>query len=224
MTHRPLYALVFVAIALGFSHITAAAIDSRVSPASRGDLLSFLNFFHITSGFLAPLTIVAVLIAQHVARRDPWKLQIRVLLGMLAEGAFWTLPLIAIGLLRGQLAAASGGGFHSGLDYLCADIAAAVYEEFLFRLVLISLAMLLFVDVFGLKEHYVLPAAVVVSAILFALYHPLGDDSVYWARLLTHSMEGILWGALLIYRGFGICLLSHISWNLFVHMYYAISS
>ncbi|MFP4353892.1 MAG: CPBP family intramembrane glutamic endopeptidase [Phycisphaerae bacterium] len=223
LTHRPLYALVFVVAALAFSHIGAAMLDSRISPASRTDLLRFLHYFHITARFLAPLTVVAVLIGQHVARRDPWSLRPSVLAGMVAEGFFWTLPLIVVGLLRGQVAAANGeAGFHAGLDWLCADIGAAVYEEFVFRLLLINLAMLIFVDVLGLKEHFVLPAAVLCSAVAFAFYHPLGQDQLFWARLITHSLEGLLWGTLLIYRGFGICVLSHISWNLFVHLYYAV--
>jgi hypothetical protein len=141
---------------------------------------------------------------------------------MVAEGLFWTLPLLAVGLLRGQLAPASGG-FQGGADYLFADIGAAVYEEFVFRLVLINLALLIFVDVFSLAEPYVLGVAAVASAVLFALYHPLGAEmSIFWGRFLTHSLEGMLWATLLIYRGFGICVLSHVSWNLFVHAYHGI--
>ncbi len=221
-THRPIHALVFVSVVLAVSHAGAALSDSHVAPASRLDLLRLLGYFHITARFLAPLTIVAVLLGQHIARRDPWKPQPATLAGMVCEGLFWTLPLLVIGLLRGQLAPASGG-FRGGADYLFADLGAAVYEEFVFRLVLINLALLIFVDIFSLAEKYVLPAAAVVSALLFALYHPLGAEiSVFWPRFLTHSLEGLLWATLLIYRGFGISVLSHVSWNLFVHVYYAI--
>ena len=224
-THRPLHALLLIAPLLAFYHIAAAVGDRQLALAARWDLLRALGWFGISGAFLAPAMIVVVLLAQHVARRDPWRPQGRTLALMVGEALLWTLPIIVLGLLRGQLRMASGSaGGADAFGLLVAGVGAGIYEEFLFRLVLISLALLIFVDILSLPEPWVVFAAVVVSAALFGLYHPVTTpNGIDWTLLLVQSTKGVLWGVLYVYRGFGVCVLSHVSWNVFVRTYAALA-
>ncbi|HHH76044.1 MAG TPA: CPBP family intramembrane metalloprotease, partial [Phycisphaerae bacterium] len=92
----------------------------------------------------------------------------------------------------------------------------------------ISLFLLLFVDLLGLKkESYVTVAAVVIGAVLFGLYHlpvasnvPIGAMDTPWVRFIERVPMGVLWSIAYIYRGFGIAVGGHVAWNIFVNIYW----
>jgi hypothetical protein len=223
-THRPLTCLLLVLPPMAFYHICSIATGSLRRAGANVHMLDLMGFFGIGRAVLAPLLIIAVLLAMHLLRRDPWKIDLPALAGMVLEGIAWTVPIIAVNLLRGQFASASAGnGQHvagqaqPGLAYLCADVGAAVYEEFVFRLVLISLILLVCVDVFELKERFVLIAAILLSAVLFSMYHRVTGTEPPLARMIVWGAEGVLWGALFAFRGFGVCVTSHLCVNLFSH-------
>lgn len=221
-THRPLHCLIFILPPLLFYHLGTAALGSRLTPSARGDLLDALAMFGVTGRYLAPAAIAAVLVAQHLARGDDWRIRPRVLAGMAGESVLWTLPLLAMGLLRGQLqaAAVTAGGGHSALAQICADVGAGVYEEFVFRLILISVLAIVFVDVLGLKEGWVLTGAVLLSAVLFALYHPqVRGPHLAMGPFFMLFAAGVLWGGLYVFRGFGIAVGSHVAWDLWYHLF-----
>jgi hypothetical protein len=215
---RPLNCLFFVLPLLVFYQV-GAAIDGPTLLAPR-HLYRVLRYFGAAVPLLPPALIIAVLLAQHVFRKDPWTVQPRVLAGMFGEAAAWTIPLIAVAYLRGQAAAGAAAETGSGFQELVTHVGAGVYEEFLFRLVLVGLLLLLFVDVFDLPEHVMTGVVVVFSAVLFALYHPpvarapLG--AFPWGTFLTLAAHGLLWGILYVFRGFGIAVGSHVVWNMYV--------
>jgi hypothetical protein len=228
-THRPLLWLLFILPPLGFYHICSIATGSLRRAGANVHMLNLLGYFGITGALLAPLLIIAVLLAMHVARRDPSKPDLPALAGMTLESILWTLPIFAMSLLRSQfLTAAAGTGqsmagkVQPGLKYLCADVGAAVYEEFVFRLILISLLLLICVDIFELKQQAVLVGAILLSAVLFSLYHRTWGPEPPVSSLLIWGAEGVLWGTLLWFRGFGICVGSHVCVNLTSHILFAL--
>jgi hypothetical protein len=232
-THRPLLWLLFILPPLGFYHVCTLATGSLRRSGANVHLLELLGWFGAGPALLAPLLILTVLLGMHLSRRDPWRLEPATLAGMAAESALWTLPILAVNLLRGQFVSASAqagsgdyvvGQVRPGLKYLCADVGAAVYEEFVFRLVLISLILLLFVDIFELKEQAVLVGAVLLSALLFSLYHRISGTQPPLSSMILWGAQGVLWGTLLWFRGFGICVGSHVCVNLLGHGLYALGS
>ncbi|MFW6062145.1 MAG: hypothetical protein ACOC93_04985, partial [Planctomycetota bacterium] len=156
-TLRPLNSLLLVAPLLAFFHIGAWYWGIEFIPPR--DLRRILSFFGATAWFLPPMLVVVVLLLQHAALKEPWKPQGMVILGMLGEGVLWTLPLIAVSFLRGgggNLVASAGPlAGRSVLQQLVYVCGAGVYEEFLFRLLLIGLILLVFVDLFRLAQPYV---------------------------------------------------------------------
>lgn len=211
---------------MGF-HIGAAYFGSNLAaPRLIGQILSY---FGATADFLPPLLIVTVLVLQQLARRDPWEIHPTALAGMVAESIAWTIPLIAIHQLTGRLISApavlstsAAAADEAGIPrIIIGALGAGIYEELTFRLILISLAMLIFVDIFQLKKPYVVAGAVIGGAIIFALCHFSGDELVHpahleWPKLLFLTVAGVLWGCLYVYRGFGIAVGAHVVWDLYV--------
>lgn len=223
-TLRPLYCLGFVLPLLLLFHVGAAYYGSPL--LAPRDVDRFLRFFGAAGAHLPALLIVAVLVFQHLLRNDRWDLQPKVLAGMTAESILWTVPLVGMGHLTGKVlvrasATATAPNIETALQKILTAVGAGIYEEFIFRLVLISVAMLILVDVFGLRKDIVAIIAVIVAAVLFSLYHftggPGGEVGGFaWTEFLFRAMAGVYLGGLYLLRGFGITVGVHAFFNIYV--------
>ncbi len=218
-THRPLMCLVFIAPMLLLFQAGAAYYGtSLLAPRDLGRLL---RYFGAMAAYLPALLVVAVLMIQHLVKRDTWHLRPLVLVAMVGEALLWTIPLVVMNLLADRLmsqAAVEGSGSRLVQDILVA-VGAGVYEEFIFRLALISLVMLLFVDVLALPKEAVAVCAVLVGALLFSLYHfPVGlpEGGFPWKTFLFRTLAGAYLGAVYVTRGFAITVGTHTFFNLVV--------
>jgi membrane protease YdiL (CAAX protease family) len=218
-THRPLVCLAFIAPLLLLFHAGAAYYGSSLlAPGHLGELL---KYFGATAAYLPALLIVAVLVIQHLAKRDPWELSPAVLAGVTVESLLWTVPLVVMNLLADRLvpqAATAGQAPELAQEALVA-MGAGIYEEFIFRLALISLVMFLFVDLLALPKEAVAVCAVIVSACLFSLYHFLGgvpEGQVAWKLFVFRMLAGVYLGGLFVGRGLAIATGTHAFFNLFV--------
>jgi len=221
LTHRPLNALVFLLPGLVFFQIgTACYGTSLLAPRDLGRLL---GFFGATAGYLPAMLIVAVLLIQHLFHKDRWSVQPTVLAGMACESLAWTIPLLALsrltGLLLSQSAAESAAS--NLLPQVLLAVGAGIYEEFMFRLMMISLGLLIFVDVFELPKSWVTGIAVLVSSCLFSLYHLGGNDlngggGFPLVDFVFRAAAGAYLAGIYIIRGFAITVGSHILFNLYV--------
>ncbi|MDY6914420.1 MAG: CPBP family intramembrane glutamic endopeptidase [Planctomycetota bacterium] len=221
-THRPLNCLAFILpMLLVFQFAAALYGTSLLAPRDLGRLL---KHFGATAAYLPPLLIVLVLLVQHLFRRDRWKVQPQVLAGMCGESVGWTLPLIGLSYMTGRLIAqqaASGPAGETLFQQVALALGAGIYEEFIFRLLLISLAMLLLVDVFDLPETPVAVGVVIISAVLFSMYHFAGSQfagavSFPWAEFVFRCMAGAYLGWLYVFRGFGIAVGVHAFFDIYV--------
>ena len=216
-THRPLNCLAFILLPLLFFQVGAGYYGTNLFAAR--DLNKLLRYFGGTAPYLPAVLVIVVMLIQHMARRDPWKVQGKVLAGMLGEAALWAAPLVAMNYLAQlALAAAAAENSHAVLQKLLPLVGAGVYEEFLFRLLLISLILLIFVDIFELKKEIILIAAVALSGVLFGLYHfswdqITGQFDFPWREFIFLFLAGIYLAGLFILRGFGVCVGAHILYN-----------
>ena len=103
---------------------------------------------------------------------------------------------------------------------LVTAVGAGIYEEFLFRLWLICLSLLVFVDLLKLRREAVASVAVVLGGALFSLYHFSGEQMAWevfpWGLFVFRAMAGWYLGALFCLRGFGITVGAHALFNVFV--------
>jgi len=111
-------------------------------------------------------------------------------------------------------------------------IGAGIYEEFVFRLVLICLLMLLLQDFFSLNYTVSVTLAVVVSAVLFSAHHHIlflsggfksGEAFAWWA-FVFRTVAGLYFAALFALRGFGITAGTHALYDIIAALLNAVLS
>jgi len=103
------------------------------------------------------------------------------------------------------------------LAEIVTGIGAGIYEELLFRLVLICTLMLLFQNVLGWGKGNSIAMSVLISAALFAAHHnvdflsgqPNQMDLFDWPKFIFRIMAGVYFAILFAIRGFGITAGTH---------------
>ena len=97
-------------------------------------------------------------------------------------------------------------------------IGAGIYEEFLFRVLLISIIASLLSLLFKLskKTNYIL--GMFMSAGIFSAFHFIGDYGDYFSFriFMVRFLAGVFLGILFILRGFGITAWSHSIYDLII--------
>ena len=95
-------------------------------------------------------------------------------------------------------------------------IGAGIYEELIFRLVLICILMLIFQDFFEFNRTTAIIASILISAALFSAHHHI--DFLNWqptrepfdiAKFVFRTLAGIYFACLFAARGFGITAGTH---------------
>ncbi len=108
------------------------------------------------------------------------------------------------------------------LANIVTGIGAGIYEELVFRLILICMLMLLFQDILRLPHRDSIVLAVVISAALFSAHHhvdfvsgrPNDADSFNLTKFVFRTIAGIYFAALFAIRGFGITAGTHAFYNI----------
>jgi hypothetical protein len=113
-----------------------------------------------------------------------------------------------------QMPGQPGGSVHSGLIL---SLGAGVYEELIFRLVLVSL---LFALLFFLRTSEVIRygIAALIGAVIFSAIHytgPFGDEFTV-ASFTFRFLMGLALNGLMLLRGFGIAVAAHALYDVYV--------
>ena len=97
-------------------------------------------------------------------------------------------------------------------------IGAGIYEEFLFRVILISGLSFVIGFIFLWNDILVKVSALIVSAGIFSAFHFFGDYGDFFSieLFLIRFVAGIILGLLYYFRGFGITATSHSIYDLIV--------
>jgi membrane protease YdiL (CAAX protease family) len=224
LSQRPLQAMVFLLPLIVLYELgTLWVAHDRVFNSARTLLETFFGWFGVTGRYLPGLIVVAVLLSWHVFRRDPWKLEPRVYGGMAVESVLLAVPLFVLIqiLIRSPTPAmqpdAITGRWQSHLIF---SIGAGIYEELVFRLILLALAHLILVDVLALPEHVGQGGAIAISALAFAFYH-FPDWSVIpheFSRFLIYAFAGVYLAGVYLLRGLGIAVGAHAVYDIFIVM------
>lgn len=203
----PLTSLVFIAIPLVLYEVGAPKV------LTESHFASFLSYFGARAGFLPALAVVVVLLAWHITRKDPWKVQLNVCGGMAAESVLLTLPLIALSTLVGQYGPMSTLG-----DRIILSMGAGIYEEFIFRLGAITILWMLLIDLFKMDKNRAMILMVCLSGVGFSLYHYLDLNHFTWKVFIFRTLAGAYFSVLFLSRGYGVTAGAHISYNVFCYL------
>jgi len=221
-SEMPLISLVFlipfiVIYEVGTRYFTTAAMHGRDEQIIAFSLMQrFFYFVGAQGRHLPALAVAGVLLAWHIARKDSWEIDIRVLFGMALESILLTLPLILLGVALPRyfpLAAAFG----PRSDRLILAFGAGVYEEFFFRLALFAFLSLLLRDILKLGRNVTCLLVVLSSAFLFSAYHYLSPSEHFQMQtFIFRTIAGAYFGIVFLVRGFGITASSHCFYDLII--------
>ena len=225
-TRRPLNSLAMVLPLMLFFQIGAHYCGTDLLLLAPQYLKDVLEYFGaVVVDYFPPACVVVILLIQHLAHREPWRVQPRAVAGMVGESILWTVPLIAVSYVTGRMVAGTlpqTAPAHEALQKILTSFGAGIYEEFLFRMVLLTLVMLLLVDVLGLSRELSAVAAVLAAAVLFSLCHFQFMHGAYefrWNTFIFLGVAGTLWGAVFLFRGFGVAVGSHILRNIYARFF-----
>jgi hypothetical protein len=186
--------------------------------------------------FLLPVLTISILVAWHHTTRQPWRLGAGVFWGMAAESILLAFCLRLILELQGSLLqaiAGSAGGWGPAADVelsmsgplrgVVGYLGAGVYEELLFRLILLSI-LAWSARRLGAASRPAMVAAVLVTSLSFAAAHYVGPYGeaidwtcyAFWFSLLFRFLAGVFFGVLFVSRGFGIAAGAHAGYDILV--------
>lgn len=215
-----------IAYEVGTQFFTSAAQHGHDQQIIAFTLLQqFFHFFGASGRHLPALAVIGVLLTWHIARKDPWRVEVGTLICMAIESLVMAAPLLLFGYVlaryfprhpsSGALLASNRGS----TDQLIMSFGAGVYEEFFFRLAIFTVLTLVLRDMMKINRVPANLLIVVISAILFSAYHYLSPvEHFFWRTALFRTVAGIFFGLLFIARGFGITAASHCSYDIIATM------
>jgi hypothetical protein len=172
-------------------------------------------------------------LAWHHVTGDRWQVSVVVLYVMLVECALWGLALVGIGRLEGMIAGANfwpvaPTGVPADMPWTVAGrgavvakalgfVGAGVYEEMLFRLLLLP-PVLLLVARLAARPAVGVGSAVLLTSLLFAAAHyvgPHGEPFEAFSFAFRLS-AGAFFALVFVYRGFGVAAGAHALYDIFV--------
>lgn len=194
-------------------------IADRPGLAAQQLLHWFFSLFGATGVYLPGFALVAVLLVWHIATNHPWKVSLNPLLGMAGESVLLAIPMLLLNELIPQsspLQGALGASSVSTVDNLLLSIGAGIYEELVFRLIVISLIMLVVIDIGRRKQVPGVALAVIVSSLLFAAHHydPIGADVWCRSEFAFRAAAGAYLAAVFVMRGFGLAVGCHVFYDI----------
>lgn len=221
-SRRPWVSLLFLTPLLVF-YEGGVLLETSASARNGADLwlrtlLDQIGFGHY---FLLPVLLVAVLLGWHYATGEPWRVAPSTLFGMAVECALLSLALWILLQWQGSLWQIPNEAQQTSLPcWLVRTISylgAGLYEELLFRLILLPLALWGF-RLSGLSPWRSFLAAALATSGLFALAHHVGPTGEPWNPFAFsfRLSAGIFFCTLFWYRGFGIAAGSHAGYDILV--------
>jgi hypothetical protein len=212
-----------------YSSDPVSHVEQRIVAFS--DLQRFFNLFGATGPYMPAATVVGLLLTFHILRNDVTQLRWDVLSRMALESVMYAIPLLALWyllttgylfqhyLLSHQLA-------ENWRRLLVLSIGAGIYEEMVFRLILLHLLHMLLVDCLKVPKIRAIPLMVVTSGIAFSLYHYripgfpwpslTGSETFEWRSFVFRTLAGIYFGAIFMWRGFGLTAGAHASYDILI--------
>ena len=212
----PLYALVFLLPAMILFEVGISFHPA--DPIAFHLLQIFFTQLGATGRFIPLLSVVAILLTWHIARKDPWKIEMETLWGMLLESLLLAMPLLALGLAvaRWHIHIPLSAPLHISSDNVILSLGAGIYEEFVFRLAMMTLVYIVAADLLKMRKSLSNLLMVGSSAVLFSLYHYLGSESFQLQSFVFRATAGIYFAILFLTRGFGITCGSHIAYDIII--------
>ncbi len=225
-SRSPRYSLLFALPLLFFYQVLVAAVPAGPQGGVRNgaDVLLQSVFIWLAGSwgprlFMACLIVVGLWLVAKDVRTHPARLRAAVFGAMLAEAVGLAL---VFGIVVGGLTAALLGeppplALGRG-TLLMLSLGAGIYEELLFRVVLVSLFAWVARRVMGLRPLVAGTAATITGALVFSAFHYIGPYGDAWQvySFVFRTIAGLFFRALYLTRGFGVTAWTHALYDVFL--------
>ncbi|MGD0382904.1 MAG: CPBP family intramembrane glutamic endopeptidase [Thermoguttaceae bacterium] len=218
-SRRPVVSLVFIAPLLAIYE--AGVLIWGVQNGAYAWLRQFLDLMGFSQHLLLPLLTVCVLLGWHYLIHEPWRFSPGVLSPMVAESFLLALCLQVLLVFQGTLLLSTGQAAEPGVGAkMVGYLGAGIYEELLFRLILLSATVWL-IRRWWTAHNLSLMLAVLVSSVIFSAAHYVGAAGYdfQWFSFLFRFMAGVFFSILFIYRGFGIAVGAHATYDILTMLF-----
>lgn len=231
---RPLPSLMFVAPMIVVYELGTIILGAD-APRNGADvwLRSWLGQVGFAQHFLLPTLTCGLLLAWHHMRRERWQVSWPVVSGMLVESALLGMLLLLLAnvvasvMSTGTPHVAPAAMQYGSLGRMVGYLGAGIYEELLFRLLLLPPAIHALQSL-GMSRRSSWWWAACATSLLFALAHYevslvfLGREISWPGEPLNNmtfafrALAGLVFSALFLLRGFGIAAGAHALYDIFV--------
>jgi hypothetical protein len=217
-TRRPIYSAVLVLPFVLVYQIGVWAFHSQTINGGDALIRRLMQLLSVNTAFASTVVLLVCFIVWQVRTKASWKVEPERLGVLLIESVLFAEILFRLnGWLSMQLprqtapmsvpAGAEQGGLMSFVLYC----GAGVYEELVFRVLLLGLLTLVCTKLLQMEKVQAAVWSVVVGALLFSLFHYIGPegDRFQINSFLQRMLAGLYFAALYVTRSFGIAAASH---------------
>ncbi len=243
-TSRPLYALFFLLPLVGLYEVGTVLVEQLSNDPQRLvafnwliKLADWIGMQHVLAKMFPGFIVIIILLCWQMSSQHSWKVKPRWLCYMTLECILLTLPLFALDVFlnthittTGEVAIAlTPDSVITSTSYwsnIVTGIGAGIYEELIFRIIILGLILMLFEDVFKFKTSYAFLAAAILSCLFFAMYHHIGIsfspfrtytlESMNLRSFLFRALAGLYFAYIFKYRGYGIIAGTHSFFDIIV--------
>jgi membrane protease YdiL (CAAX protease family) len=244
-TSRPVYALAYLMLFIVIYEIGTILISPETLNQAQEDMswlqdrvvsfvwlqnaLGYIGFSQRFAWVAPPLAVMLILLGLQISSKTPWKVYPADLIPMTVECILLAIPLIVLCLAINRSVSPQSAvvamqtsttletvssGFWGNI---VTGIGAGIYEELVFRLVLICILMILFQDMLKLDRTISVVLSILISAVLFSLHHHFfflngslhSGEAFSFMKFTFRLLAGVYFAVLFAVRGFGIAAGTH---------------
>ena len=203
----PLLILYEVGIALSGAGVENAAGAIMKTP---------LHFFGKNAALVFNVLVAIVFVVALFGASSGRKLEFRIFVPMFLESLLYALllhPLVGFVMAKVMPFALAPGmeGVRALFVRVVLAIGAGVYEEIVYRLLLLSLLFYVFRKSFEIRESIAATLSIVTASLIFAAMHYIGGfgDTFMASSFVFRFLCGLALSSLFIFRGLGIAVYTH---------------
>jgi membrane protease YdiL (CAAX protease family) len=219
-TRRPIYAAALVLPFFLAYHAGTIVLNTTHINGADALIIGILSVFSVRSIFASALVLLACFIVWQIRTRASWNIDPGKLALLFLESIFYAVLLLyGFGWLLNNASFAAASGIKDGLAVrLVLYCGAGIYEELIFRWLLLSLLLFLFTRGFRANRMCAAIFATCLGALIFALFHYVGPGSDHFSRagFIQRALGGLYFSILFITRGFGVAAASHAFYDILV--------
>jgi len=205
---------------------------------------SIMRLLGLHASFASVLALIILFIVAQVRRKGSWRVRPPALVALFLESLAYAVILFlllgyfvrylprdrtaalpqqsapaACALAAGPAAASSAATARPsrpGVNDFVLYCGAGVYEELVFRVILLGLLMLVFTKLFHMEHAYAAVWSVVAGAVIFSSFHHIGGQPFAFGMFSQRVFAGIYFAAVYFNRSFGLAAASHAFYDILV--------